>query len=50
MLGVPQAEILIEPVDDEPEFRPLERGLERDIDLAVLDLQLDQLQPDARDR
>jgi len=45
MLGVPQAEILIEPLDHEPEFYPFERRFERDIDHAALDLQLDQLQP-----
>ena len=46
MLGVPLTKILTEPVDDEPEFRPLERRLESDIEFAVFDIQLDQLQPD----
>ena len=45
-LGAPHAEILIEPFRDEPEIHPLERRFERDLDLSVLDLQLDQLQPD----
>ena len=44
-LGAPHAEILIEPLGDEPEVHPLERRFERDLDLSVLDLQLDQLQP-----
>ena len=46
MLGVPQTEILIEPIDYQPEFRPLERRFESDIDFAVFDLQPDQLQAD----
>ena len=44
-LGVPHAEILIEPFRDEPEIDTLKRRFERDLDLSVLDLQLDQLQP-----
>ena len=38
------AEILIEPFRDEPEIDTLKRRFERDIDLSVLNLQLDQLQ------
>ena len=45
MLGAPHAEILIEPFRDEPEIDTLKRRFERDLDLSVLDLQLDQLQP-----
>jgi hypothetical protein len=43
--GVPHAEILIEPFRDEPEIDTLTRRFERDLDLSVLDLQSDQLQP-----
>jgi hypothetical protein len=43
-LGAPHAEILIEPFRDEPEIDTLKRRFERDLDLSVLDLQLDQLQ------
>ena len=43
---MPKPEILIEPSGREPETRSLGRGLEGDIDLPVLDLQLDQLQSD----
>ena len=46
MRGVPQTKILIEPIDYQPEFHPLERRFEGDIDFAVFDLQPDQLQPD----
>ncbi len=46
MPGAPYAEILIDPLGDKPEFHPLERRFERDIDRAVLELPLDQLQPD----
>ena len=45
MLGAPHAEILLEPLGYEPEIQPFERRFERDLDLSVLDLQLDQLQP-----
>jgi hypothetical protein len=41
----PHAEILIEPFRDEPKIDTLKRRFERDLDLPVLDLQLDQLQP-----
>ena len=43
MLGAPHAEILIELFGYEPEVHPFERRFERDLDLSVLDLQLDQL-------
>jgi hypothetical protein len=38
---VPQAEILVEPIDYQPELRPLERRFEGDINLAFFDLQPD---------
>ena len=41
--GAPHAEILFEPLGYEPEVHPFERRFERDLDLSVLDLQLDQL-------
>ena len=45
MLGAPHAEILIELLGDESEVQPFERRFERDLDLCVPELQLDQLQP-----
>ena len=44
-LGAPHAEILIEPFRDEPEIDTLKRRFECDLDFPVLELQLDQLQP-----
>ena len=44
-MGAPHAEILIEPLRDETEIDPLERRFECELNLSVLDLQLDQLQP-----
>jgi hypothetical protein len=41
----PQAEILFEPFRNEAEINALKRRFKRDLDLPVLDLQLDQLQP-----